>query len=69
MQEQLTVSNYRERKQIFDRVQEILWENVPVICLISPDILVGAKDQIGNFRPAILSSHTLWNADRLFIRQ
>lgn len=69
MREQLTVSNYQERKQIFDRVQKILWENVPVICLVSPDILVGAKDQIGNFRPAILSSHTLWNADRLFIRQ
>jgi peptide/nickel transport system substrate-binding protein len=69
MQEQLTVSNYRERKRLFDRVQQILWENVPVICLISPDILVGVKDQIGNFRPAILSSHTLWNADRLFIRQ
>ncbi len=69
MQEQLTVSNYQERKQIFDRVQRILWENVPVICLISPDILVAAKDRIGNFRPAILSSHTLWNADQLFIRQ
>jgi peptide/nickel transport system substrate-binding protein len=69
MEEQLTASNYQKRKQIFDRVQEILWENAPVICLISPDILVGAKDRIGNFRPAILSSYTLWNADQLFIRQ
>jgi peptide/nickel transport system substrate-binding protein len=69
MQEQLIASNYQKRKQIFDRVQEKLWENVPVICLISPDILVGAKDRIGNFRPSILSSHTLWNADQLFIRQ
>ncbi len=69
MQEQLTASNYQERKHLFDRVQENLWENVPVICLISPDILVGAKDRIGNFRPAILSDHTLWNAEQLFIHQ
>jgi peptide/nickel transport system substrate-binding protein len=69
MQEQLTAANYQQRKQIFDRVQENLWENVPVICLITPDILVGAKDRIGNFRPAILSSHTLWNAEQLFIRR
>ncbi len=69
MQAQLTASDYWRRKQIFDRVQDLLWENVPVICLISPDILVGAKDRIGNFRPAILSNHTLWNAEELFIRQ
>ncbi|HZQ52373.1 MAG TPA: ABC transporter substrate-binding protein [Bryobacteraceae bacterium] len=69
MQEQLTAMNYPERKRIYDRVQQILWENAPVIYLISPHILVGAKDRVGNFRPAILGTYTLWNAEQLFIRQ
>ncbi|MDQ2712268.1 MAG: ABC transporter substrate-binding protein [Acidobacteriota bacterium] len=69
MQEQLYAPNYQVRKSIYDRVQELLWKNVPVICLISPDILVGAKDKVGNFRPAILSNSTLWNAEQLFVRQ
>ena len=69
MQEQLTAMNYPERKRIYDRVQRILWENAPVIYLISPHLLVGAKDRIGNFHPAILGNYTLWNAEQLFIKQ
>ncbi len=68
MQQQLTAPSYEARKNIYDRVQQLLSENVPLICLVSPDILVGAKDKVGNFHPAILSSHTLWNAEQLFIR-
>lgn len=69
MQEQLTAMKYPDRKRIYDRVQQILWENAPVIYLISPHVLVGAKDRIGNFHPAILGNYTLWNAEQLFIRQ
>ncbi len=69
MQQQLVTPDYQKRKRLYDRVQQLMWENVPVVCLISPDILVGAKDGIGNFRPALLSSYTLWNAEQLFIRQ
>jgi len=39
-------------------VQEILAENQPMIFLASPDILVGAKNTIGNFHPAVLE--TVW---------
>jgi peptide/nickel transport system substrate-binding protein len=69
MQQQLVTPDYKKRKLLYDRVQELLWENVPMICLVSPDILVGAKDRIGNFRPAILRDYALWNAEQLFIRQ
>ncbi len=69
MQRQLTALNYQERKGIYDRVQELIWKNVPVIFLVSPNILVGAKDRIGNFRPAILRNYTLWNVEQLFIRE
>ncbi len=69
MQEQLTVIDHQRRKLIYDQVQHLVLDNLPVIYLISPDILVGARNRIGNFHPAILDNYTLWNGDQLFIRQ
>jgi hypothetical protein len=43
-------------------------ENLPIICLASPHILVGAKKGIANFQPAILEHYTLGNDDELFWR-
>jgi peptide/nickel transport system substrate-binding protein len=68
MQEQLITLDYAKRKQIYNRVQEIIAEDVPVICLASPNILVGAKDRVGNFRPAALDPYALWNIEQLYMR-
>lgn len=68
MQQQLVTLNYAKRKRLYDRVQEIVAQDLPVICLVSPDILVGAGDRVGNFEPAILSPYTLWNVDELYVR-
>lgn len=69
MDQQLTAPNYLTRKRIYDHVQDLIRENVPMVFLTSPHILVGAKDRVGNFHPAVLPSYTLWNAEELFIRQ
>ena len=68
MQEQLVTLNYARRKHLYDRVQEIVAEDLPVICLVSPNILVGASDRVGNLQPAIMDPYTLWNIDVLYIR-
>lgn len=68
MQEQMTTLTYEERKRLYDRVQQLVWEDLPLICLVSPDVLVGAANRVGNFHPAILSDYTLWNAEQLFSR-
>ena len=57
-----------ERKRLYDRVQELVAEELPIVPLVSPNVLVGAKDALANFRPAILDHYTLWNADELFWR-
>jgi peptide/nickel transport system substrate-binding protein len=67
MQQQLVTLDYAKRKRLYDRVQEIVAEDLPVICLASPNILVGAKDRIGNFQPAILDPYALWNVEQLYI--
>jgi peptide/nickel transport system substrate-binding protein len=66
MQKQLVTLNVQQRKKIYDRVQEILAQQVPAVFLVSPNILVGANEDLGNFRPAIIEQYTFWNADELF---
>jgi peptide/nickel transport system substrate-binding protein len=68
MRRQLVTLDGRERKRYYDRVQELVAENLPLIPLVSPNVLVGAKTALGNFRPAILDPTVLWNVDELFWR-
>jgi peptide/nickel transport system substrate-binding protein len=68
MEQQLDARTYEQRKRLYDRLQEILAENQPMIFLASPDILIGAKNTVGNFHPAIIEPYTLWNVDQLYLR-
>ncbi|HKV61373.1 MAG TPA: ABC transporter substrate-binding protein [Candidatus Acidoferrum sp.] len=68
MEQQLSAPTYEQRKKSFDRVQEILAENQPMIFLAGPDILVGAKNSVGNFHPAVLEPYVLWNVEQLFFK-
>jgi peptide/nickel transport system substrate-binding protein len=68
MNQQLVTLNYAKRKELYDQVQQIVAQQLPVICLASPNILVGAKNRVGNFQPAILDPYVLWNVDQLYVR-
>ena len=69
MRLQMTTLQYPERKRLYDRVQELVSENLPIICLASPHVLVAATSRLGNFHPAVLRSYTLWNAEFLYFRE
>ena len=69
MRRQVSTLDGGARKRLYDRVQELVAQNLPLIFLVSPDVLVGTKRALGNFRPAVLNDHTLWNVDELFWRQ
>lgn len=68
MEQQLSTPGYDQRKKLYDRVQEILAENQPMIFLASPDILVGARNTLANVHPAILEPYLLWNVEQLYFR-
>jgi peptide/nickel transport system substrate-binding protein len=68
MEQQLAAPNYDQRKKSYDRLQEILAEEQPMIFLASPDVLVGAKNSVGNFHPAVLEPYVLWNVEQLYIK-
>jgi hypothetical protein len=65
----MVTRNYPDRKRMFDRVQELLAENLPVIPLVSPHVLVGARQSLARFQPALLDHNTLWNIDELYWRE
>ena len=68
MQKQLITLDHRERKRLYDRVQTIVAEQLPMIFLAAPHILVGARADLGNFQPSVLDHYTLWNVERMFLR-
>ena len=67
MQQQMVTLDYAKRKQLYDRVQQLI-ARTAFIFLATPNILAGADSRVGNFHPAILDPYTLWNAEELYIR-
>jgi len=63
---QLRETDQGKRKDQYDRVQQLIAENLPVIPIVSPDVLVGTKVNLGNFKPAVLLPYVLWNGDELY---
>ena len=68
MRRQLAVRDVQLRKRLYDRVQELVAQNLPIISLVSPSVLAGVTKGLGNLRPTIFDHHALWNVDELFWR-
>ena len=57
-----------ERKRLFDRVQGIFAENLPVLYFVAPRLHMGVSSRIGGLEPAILRPQLLWNVDRITVQ-
>jgi peptide/nickel transport system substrate-binding protein len=69
MTRQTAMLDYRKRKQAYDRVQELVTTYDPVVCLVSPNVLVGAKASLAGMRPSVIRNYLLWDAEQLFWRR
>jgi len=67
MKRQMVELEPGERKKQYDRVQEIVAIELPMIFLVSPSVVVAQRGNVGNFRPALLDHFTLWNAGELYL--
>jgi peptide/nickel transport system substrate-binding protein len=65
MKEQAAASTASERKNAFDRVQQIVYEQVPIIYLAHPDVLAAVSSLVRNVAPSALPPHLIWNIEYL----
>ncbi|MBV9396752.1 MAG: ABC transporter substrate-binding protein [Bryobacterales bacterium] len=69
MEKQMVTLNPSERRKQYERVQEIVAEQVPMIFLVTPNVVVAQRGNVGNFRPAVMDHFTLWNSSELYLRK
>jgi peptide/nickel transport system substrate-binding protein len=53
------------RKRAFDRVQEIVFEQQPIVYLVHPDVLVAISPRLRNVLPSPLPPHLYWNVEKI----
>src|SRR5581483_11632423 len=66
MRAQMETLDFTTRKHFYDKVQELVASNLPMIYLVSPHLLAGVSDRLANVQPSILSPNILWNAEQLY---
>ncbi len=69
MQQQMVELKYDRRKRLYDQAQQVIAANLPYVFLATPNILVGARKNLANFKPAVLEPNTLWNVEQLYFRE
>jgi peptide/nickel transport system substrate-binding protein len=65
MRAQATALTDIERKESFDRVQRIIYEQQPFIYLVNRDVLTAVSTSIIGAAPAVLNPPAFWNIDVL----
>jgi peptide/nickel transport system substrate-binding protein len=64
---QAATADYVLRKQSFDRVQEILREQSPIIYLLHPNALSAISNQVEGVKPTAFFPHTFWDAEHITV--
>ncbi len=67
MHQQEVEIDFDRRRRLYLRLLQIEAEQLPIISLVSPHVLVAHSARVHNLRPAVLDHYTLWNADELFV--
>jgi peptide/nickel transport system substrate-binding protein len=65
MRAQASAMDPHKRKQYFDKVQEIAWEQEPFLYLVNRDALSAVSTSVHNVHPVVLSPQVYWNVDQL----
>jgi peptide/nickel transport system substrate-binding protein len=66
MRSQASALEPARRKALFDRVQEIVSQEAPVLYLLNPNALLAASPSLRNLEPSVLRPQLLWNVERIY---
>ena len=64
---QASTLDEKHRKVLFDRVQQIAWDEAPLVYLVNRNALVAVARSLHNVEPSVLRPNILWNAERIWI--
>jgi peptide/nickel transport system substrate-binding protein len=67
MRAQAGTLDVNKRKQLMDRVQEIVWQQEPFLYLVNPDALAAVSPRLHNASPVALRPQVYWNIDYLWL--
>ena len=59
--------NMDQRKARFDKVQQIVADQAPMIFLVNPNALSAVSPNLKNVTPALLRPQIYWNVERLYL--
>lgn len=70
MDAQMRTMDFAARKKLYDEVQAILAEQMPMIYTVTPLHFAAARPGLGNLRPSVISPyHLTWNVEELFFKK
>ena len=65
MRAQASTTDNKKRKEYFDKVQQIVWDQVPFIYLIHKNALSAVSPSLANATPGVLRPQTYWNVEKI----
>jgi peptide/nickel transport system substrate-binding protein len=68
MQAQASTVDASKRKGYFDRVQQIVWDQEPIIYLVQKSALSAVSESVAGTQPVVLRPQTYWNIDQISLR-
>jgi peptide/nickel transport system substrate-binding protein len=68
MAKQVTAADDGERKRLFDQVQRVFAEHLPLVHFVAPKIFVAASSRTSNLTPAITRPQFLWAAETIAVK-
>ena len=57
-----------ERRRLFNLIQGIFAENLPVIYFVAPRFHYAVSNRVGNLEPAINRPQLLWNVEKITVQ-
>jgi peptide/nickel transport system substrate-binding protein len=67
--QQAKETDHVARKKTFDEIQSIMAEEMPIIPIVSRHVITGVNQRVGNYSASSILPFSMWNADRLYIKQ
>jgi peptide/nickel transport system substrate-binding protein len=65
MRAQAAENDPAKRKRYFDRVQEIAWEQAPLLYLLNKNTLIAVSPALHNVKAALIRPYAYWNVESL----